>query len=117
MAKTATFSRTARTRLLEAARRVSARTVNAFMTATYWEIGRRIVEFEQGGKERAEYGETLLLRLSHDLTARIGRGFGKSNLFLMRKFFLSTKPILQTASGESGEAAVGPRIFQTMSGI
>jgi len=70
MAKTATFSRTARTRLLEAARRVSARTVNAFMTATYWEIGRRIVEFEQGGKERAEYGETLLLRLSHDLTAR-----------------------------------------------
>jgi hypothetical protein len=46
--------------LLEAARRTTARTVNALMTATYWEIGRRIVEFEQGGEKRAEYGEGLL---------------------------------------------------------
>jgi len=42
--------------LLETARRASARAVNAFMTATYWEIGRRIVEFEQGGADRAKYG-------------------------------------------------------------
>jgi hypothetical protein len=42
--------------LLEEARRASARAVNALMTATYWEIGRRIVEYEQGGKARAEYG-------------------------------------------------------------
>ena len=40
--------------LLEASRRIAARTVNALMTATYWEIGRRIVEFEQRGKKRAE---------------------------------------------------------------
>ncbi len=45
--------------LLDAARRASVRTVNAFMTATYWEVGRRIVEFEQGGEKRACYGEEL----------------------------------------------------------
>ena len=48
--------------LLEAGRRAAARTVNVVMTATYWEIGRRIVEFEQGGAERASYGEELLKR-------------------------------------------------------
>ena len=46
--------------LLESARRASARAVNAVMTVTYWEIGRRIVEFEQGGRKMAEYGEELL---------------------------------------------------------
>ena len=56
--------------LLEAARRSSARAVNAFMTATYWDIGRRIVEFEQGGEKRAGYGEEVLRRLAHDLPTR-----------------------------------------------
>ncbi len=42
--------------LLESARRAAARSVNALMTASYWEIGRRIVEFEQGGQGRADYG-------------------------------------------------------------
>ncbi len=46
--------------LLDAARRQAARSVNALMTATYWLIGRRIVDFEQGGKERAGYGEKLI---------------------------------------------------------
>ena len=50
--------------LVESARRVSARSVNAVMTATYWEIGRRIVEFEQAGKKRAKYGEELLDKLA-----------------------------------------------------
>lgn len=72
--------------LLEAARRMSARTVNAVMTATYWEIGRRIVEYEQGGKGRAEYGERVVERLSADLTARFGRGFSPDNLENMRRF-------------------------------
>ena len=76
------------TDLVESARRVSARAVNAVMTATYWEIGRRIVEFEQGGKKRAGYGEELLNKLAADLTARFGRGFSAANLFHMRKFFL-----------------------------
>lgn len=61
--------------LLETARRGVARSANAIMTATYWEIGRRIVEIKQQGKERAEYGEELLKRLSKDLTTRFGRGF------------------------------------------
>ena len=63
--------------LLEKSLRGSARVINSFMTATYWEIGRRIVEFEQRGKKRAEYGQTVLERLSKDLTRRHGRGFAQ----------------------------------------
>ena len=54
--------------LLETARRTVARSINAAMTATYWEIGRRIVEFEQGGADRANYGDALVERLAKDLT-------------------------------------------------
>ena len=75
--------------LLEAARRASARVVNSLMTATYWEIGRRIVEHEQAGKERAAYGAELLTRLSADLTKRFGRGFSVDNLERAWKFFLT----------------------------
>lgn len=103
--------------LLEAARRASARTVNAFMTATYWEVGRRIVEFEQGGEKQTVYGESLLLRLADDLTARFGKGFGKSNLFLMRKFYLASAQIFQTASGKLTSGSDATPIFQTLSGI
>ena len=73
--------------LLKEARRSSARAVNAIMTATYWEIGRRIVEYEQQGKRRAQYGEQLLERLSHDLSNRFGRGFSVINLRNMRRFY------------------------------
>ncbi len=93
--------------LLEAARRASARAVNAVMTATYWEIGRRIVESEQKGKKRAGYGEALLKRLAEDLTARFGRGFSRQNLQQMRQFYLSypLAAICQTVSGKlPGEA-------------
>ena len=72
--------------LREVSRRTAARTVNGILTGTYWEIGRRIVQFEQGGAARAEYGAELLKRLSADLTGRFGRGFSKSNLFQMRGF-------------------------------
>ena len=57
-------------RLIDEARRASARSVNAIMSATYWSIGRHIVEFELKGKKRAEYGEELLERVSVDLTSR-----------------------------------------------
>ena len=66
--------------LIDEARRNSARTVNAIMTATYWLVGRHIVEFEQRGKARAEYGEELLVRMATDLTGRFGRGFSRQNL-------------------------------------
>ena len=107
--------------LVESARRVSARSVNAVMTATYWEIGRRMVEFEQRGKKRAEYGEALLERLAADLTVRFGRGFGRANLAQMRKFFLTwpQSNIVQTVSGQFEESQSGSPLFpvvQTLSG-
>lgn len=97
--------------LLEQARRTAVRSVNRILTATYWEIGRRIVEFEQGGKERADYGEGLLVRLSKDLTAKHGRGFSRANLQQMRLFYLGWE-ICQTPSGKF-EAMVK---CQTLSG-
>jgi len=100
-------------RLLDASRRTSARAVNSVMTATYWELGRRIVKFEQGGKKRAEYGEELLDRLARDLTQRFGRGFSLRNLRNFRTFYLEW-PIRQTLSAESGTKAAGD-IQQTAS--
>jgi predicted nuclease of restriction endonuclease-like (RecB) superfamily len=95
--------------LLESARRTAARAVNAVMTAVYWEVGRRIVEFEQGGKARAEYGEALLKQLAADLTARFGRGFGMVNLSQMKKLYLLWPPhqIFQTPSEQSHLAPTG----------
>src|SRR5207248_8703478 len=86
--------------LLESARRASARAVNAVITATYWEIGRRIVESEQGGNDQAAYGAELIDRLAADLTKRFGRGFGRSNLYQMRAFYVAYRQIVQTASGQ-----------------
>ena len=95
--------------LLEESRRAVVRAANCFMTATYWEVGRRLVEFEQGGKKRAEYGDELLERLSRDLTARHGRGFSYTNLNKYRQFFLLNSRILPTASEDS-------QILPTLSG-
>jgi len=93
--------------LLDAARQTAARSVNALMTASYWEIGRRIVEAEQQGKRRAGYGEQLIERLASDLTQQFGRGFSRQNLQQMRSVFL-TRPIRQTVSGESSPEPVRP---------
>jgi predicted nuclease of restriction endonuclease-like (RecB) superfamily len=73
--------------LLEAARGQAARSVNTFLTASCWEIGHRIVEFEQKGRERADYGQALLERLAADLTRKFGRGFSADSLELMRRFY------------------------------
>lgn len=75
--------------LLDAARQAAARNVNALMTASYWDVGRRIVEAEQKGRQRAGYGDQLIERLSTDLSVRFGRGFGVNNLENMRRFFLT----------------------------
>jgi hypothetical protein len=108
-------------RVIEDARLAAARSVNTVMTATYWLVGRRIVEQEQGGKARAGYGEALLGRLSADLTARFGRGFSVDRLEIMRLFFqtypdpgseksvtLSRKSNSATLSRELGAAKVEP---------
>jgi predicted nuclease of restriction endonuclease-like (RecB) superfamily len=108
--------------LLATARRGAARAVNAILTATYWEVGRRIVEFEQGGKARATYGEALLKKLSADLTAAHGRGFSKRNIEQMRAFYLGwiispdgararTAAIAQTPSAQLGASDLGTGKF------
>jgi predicted nuclease of restriction endonuclease-like (RecB) superfamily len=66
---------------------------------TYWQIGRYIVEFEQSGNSKAEYGTELLDKLSKDLTLSFGKGFSRSNLFSIRKFYLKF-PKIQTLSGQ-----------------
>jgi predicted nuclease of restriction endonuclease-like (RecB) superfamily len=100
--------------VLTQARSAAARSVNAVMTATYWHIGHVIVEQEQGGEARAEYGKELMARLAVDLTEKFGRGFGRANLYQMRQFRLAWPPdaILQTLPAESQR----PQIFQTPSG-
>ncbi len=104
-------------KIIDAARESAARTVNAAMTSAYWLIGRRIVEFEQSGAERAEYGAALVERLAADLTGRFGRGFSRQNVQNMRLFYLSYPPerIRQTLSGKL-TSAPGQQIRQTPSG-
>ena len=104
-------------KIIDAARESAARSVNAAMTAAYWLIGRRIVEFEQSGEDRAEYGTALIEKLAEDLTVQFKRGFSLQNIYNMRLFYLSYPParILQTVSGKSSPS---PRrqILQTASG-
>jgi predicted nuclease of restriction endonuclease-like (RecB) superfamily len=71
--------------------------INTYLTDTYWQIGQYIVEFEQGGKQRAEYGTALIDRLSKDLSINLGKGFSRSNLIYMRLFYLEF-PISEKAS-------------------
>ncbi|HOK40448.1 MAG TPA: PDDEXK nuclease domain-containing protein [bacterium] len=85
--------------LLESARKQVARTINNILVQTYWEIGKRIVEYEQKGGEKAEYGSELLLRLSKDLNLKYGKGFSKSNVYLMRLLYLKYQKF-QTLSGK-----------------
>ncbi len=75
--------------LLQAAKQNVVRAVNQTMVYTYFEIGRMIVEEEQQGKERAEYGKQVLKELSKQLTHEFGKGFSADNLENMRRFFLA----------------------------
>ncbi len=80
-------------------RQRAIQTVNSSMVETYWQIGQYIVEFEQLGKFKAEYGKALLTNLSKDLSLAHGKGFSLSNVYLMRLFFIKY-PIFQTVSGK-----------------
>lgn len=97
--------------LLERARQTTVRAVNHILTTTYWEIGRRVVEFEQGGKAKAAYGDALLVKLSGDLTKKYGRGFSWRNIYQMRTFYLGWE-ILQTPSAKL-EARVKSSLHET----
>ncbi|OHE61958.1 MAG: hypothetical protein A2Z99_18745 [Treponema sp. GWB1_62_6] len=100
--------------LIASARQVASRTIDTLQVQTNFEIGRLIVEHEQGGEERAEYGKAMLKGLSTALTAEFGRGFSKSNLEYMRRFYLLFRDragIPQTASGQLANT----EIWQTAS--
>jgi predicted nuclease of restriction endonuclease-like (RecB) superfamily len=75
--------------LLQKGREQVAKSVNTILVQTYWLIGRHIVEFEQGGKEKAAYGTFLFEQLSKDLTRLYGKGFSRANLLYMRKLYLN----------------------------
>lgn len=62
---------------------------NAQLIQTYWQVGQHIVEFEQGGKTRADYGKGLIANLTKDLSLRHGKGFSRSNLIRVRQFYLA----------------------------
>ena len=89
--------------VLESSRKISARSVNVLLTATYWAIGRKIIEYEQNGSDRADYGLNLLHRLSSDLFYKLGKGFSVDNLESMRLFYLaySVVQISETLSRKS----------------
>lgn len=74
-------------------------TINHELVKANWQIGKHIVEFEQKGNEKAEYGSELLSRLSSDLKMKHGKGFSKSSVYLSREFYIQY-PIFQTLSGK-----------------
>lgn len=75
--------------ILQTARDNAYRQVNFIMVEAYWNIGKQIVEEEQNGKDRAEYGSYLIKELSSRLTSEFGKGFTASNLKMMRQFYLA----------------------------
>ena len=79
--------------------------VNTHITQTYWQVGRQIVEFEQAGKARAEYGKALISKRAADLGLRHGKGFSRSNLTRFRQFYLAW-PIGATASHQLGWSVI-----------
>ncbi|SKB51688.1 PDDEXK nuclease domain-containing protein [Malaciobacter marinus] len=86
-------------KLLQDARQKVYQSINSTMTLTYYKIGKRIVEEEQGGEKRAEYGKALLKNLSEQLSKEFGKGYSEQNLKNMRQFYLSYKK-RQTLSSE-----------------
>ncbi len=85
--------------LLLQGRQQAAQSVNTILVQTYWYIGQHIVEFEQKGNQKAEYGSQLLDTLSKDLTQSHGKGFSRSNIFQIRQFYIRFQNI-QTLSGQ-----------------
>ncbi|MDR2840913.1 MAG: DUF1016 N-terminal domain-containing protein, partial [Paludibacter sp.] len=116
--------------IIEQSRQKVATAVNLTMVYTYYEIGRYIVEDEQNGEQRAEYGKSVLKDLAENLTDKFGKGFTLTNLNQMRQFFIlyskgqtrsdqvkergnTVYPILQTLSEESQISATLSRKLQT----
>jgi len=76
-------------RIIDEGRGRAAAAINTEIVQTYWKIGERIIQEEQGGVERAGYGDRLLAQLGRLLSAEHGRAFGQRNLYFMRQFYLA----------------------------
>ena len=90
--------------ILESARKSSVRSINSILTAAYWLMGKRIVDYEYRGMDRSEYyGEGLFEKLSLDLQEKYGKGFSRQNIQLMKQFYENYPPekIRQTLSSKS----------------
>lgn len=85
--------------ILKDGRKQALSAVNDILIETYWNIGKEIVEYEQDGKEKAEYGSTLLDNISKDLKTKHGKGFSRRNVLDMRRFYLIYRN-WQTVSAE-----------------
>jgi predicted nuclease of restriction endonuclease-like (RecB) superfamily len=96
--------------LLLQARKITARAVNQTMVCTYYEIGRMIVEDEQQGAHRAEYGKQVLKELSAQLTKDFGKGFSEDNLSRMKNFYILYSPQISATSLRKLQAADNKRI-------
>ena len=83
-------------KIVETARREAYAAINQTMVSAYWQLGKRIVEEEQDGKNRAEYGKQLLKQLSQSLTEEFGKGFSVQNLYGFRQFYLTFPEIFST---------------------
>jgi predicted nuclease of restriction endonuclease-like (RecB) superfamily len=100
--------------IVDTGRSQATRDLNSILSAIYWEIGRRIVAFEQQGKHRADYGERIIESLSHDLKARFGRGFGRRTLFQIRAFYLLYEAKVQTLFAQSQKPMDKEQKVQTL---
>ena len=85
--------------ILHTARRQAAQAVNVAMVRSYWEIGRVIVEEEQQGRHRAEYGANMMQYLAEKLTGEFGGGFAERNHYFMKQFYIAF-PILNALRTE-----------------
>ena len=74
--------------LIDSAKKTAAVSVSSIMVKTYWAVGKHIVEFEQNGNSKAEYGTQLLTNLAKILTLKLGKGYSRPNLNNMRKFYV-----------------------------
>jgi hypothetical protein len=103
--------------IIEQARAYVGRTVDLTMCVTYFEIGRMIVEEEQGGKARAEYGRGLLKELSAYLTRRLGRGYSLSTLKNAKKFYLTYAPTVQGTELRNSSSEKGQTLFSLLDNL
>lgn len=86
--------------ILEESRAFSKRAINSAMVQAYWLIGQALVEEEQRGKKRADYGASLIESLAEKLTKNYGKGFSRNNLWYMRQFYLTYPAKLHALRGE-----------------